>query len=92
MIQFTKGDITKKEVFVVPVNTVGAMGKGLALDVAKKFPLVEKSYKSAHRAQMLEIGEVFPVYIPGHNIYLLPTKKHWRNPSTLEYVERGLQG
>jgi O-acetyl-ADP-ribose deacetylase (regulator of RNase III) len=92
MLQFTKGDITKTQNFVVPVNTVGAMGKGLALDVAKKFPLVEQSYKSALRAQLLDIGKVCPVYIPGYNIYLLPTKKDWHNPSTLEYVESGLRG
>ena len=92
MIQFTKGDITDDEVFVVPVNTVGVMGKGLALTVAKKFPLVEKSYRSACRMRLLQIGRVFPVHIPGRSIYCLPTKKDWRNPSSIAYVKEGLRG
>ncbi len=92
MLQYIKGDILQEQVFVVPVNTVGTMGKGLALDTAKKFPLVEQSCHSAFRMHLLGIGKVLPVYIPGHTLFLLPTKKHWGNPSTLAYIEKGLRG
>ena len=92
MLAYTKGDILQEQVFVVPVNTVGVMGKGLALDTAKKFPLAEQSYKSAFRMHLLRIGKVLPVHIPKQTLYLLPTKKNWRKPSTLEYVKSGLEG
>jgi O-acetyl-ADP-ribose deacetylase (regulator of RNase III) len=92
MLQYIKGDILQEQVFVVPVNTVGAMGKGLALDTAKKFPLAEQSYRSAFRLHLLRIGKVLPVHLSGHTLFFLPTKKHWGNPSTLAYVEKGLRG
>lgn len=29
-------------------------------------------------------------YAPDHWILQFPTKEHWRNPSKLEYIEKGL--
>ena len=77
-------------IVVIPVNTVGVMGAGLAKQAKKRYPLVEGAYRSALQAGFLVIGKVFPVYLPEKSLLLLPTKKHWRNPSELEYVKQGL--
>ena len=77
-------------IIVIPVNTVGVMGAGLAKQAKVRFPLVDQAYRSALRLGCLEIGKVFPVYLPEKYLLLLPTKKHWRNPSELEYVKQGL--
>lgn len=75
---------------VIPVNTVGAMGKGLAKEAKERYPLAERAYRSALRIGCLEIGKVFPVYLPEKSLLLLPTKRDWRKPSELEYVKLGL--
>ena len=77
-------------IVVIPVNTVGVMGAGLAKQAEERYPLAERAYRSALRLDCLEIGQVFPVYLPEKSLLLLPTKKHWRNPSELEYVKQGL--
>ena len=77
-------------IIVIPVNTVGVMGAGLAKQAKVRFPLVDQAYRSALRLGCLEIGKVFPVYLPEKYLLLFPTKKHWRNPSEMNYVKEGL--
>ncbi len=77
-------------IVVIPVNTVGVMGAGLAKQAKERYPLAERAYRSALRLDCLEIRQVFPVYLPEKSLLLLPTKKHWRNPSELAYVKQGL--
>lgn len=77
-------------IIVIPVNTVGVMGAGLAKQAKERYPLAERAYRSALRTGCLKIGQVFPVYLPETYLLLLSTKKHWRNPSELAYVKLGL--
>ena len=84
------GDILADDAdaIVVPVNTVGVMGKGLALQVARRYPSILSIYKAALRSKQLEIGKV---YVVSHPLMILfPTKADWRNPSQLEYIQAGL--
>jgi len=71
---------------VNPVNTVGVMGAGLALEFKKRFPDVFLAYQSACRRGEVRIGEMFL----SRPVVHFPTKEHWKAPSRLEYVERGL--
>ena len=92
------------QVLVNPVNTVGTMGKGLALAFLERYPDPARLYQSACRAGDLKPGGVFmaPTGKNGKNgqaglaaqgepawIAHLATKQHWRNPSRLEWVETG---
>lgn len=80
------------EVITIPVNTVGVMGKGLALYAKKRWPKVFEAYVEYCKSGLLEIG--VPVLHANHRdraILLFPTKKHWRDPSKLEYIEDGLK-
>lgn len=69
------------------------MGAGLAKAFKSAYPLMFKSYVAACRSGELQVGvmHVYPIggLLPRYVINF-PTKQHWRNPSKLEYVERGL--
>ena len=93
MITYTKGNIlnSKAQTLTCTVNCVGVMGKGLALEFKKWFPGLDKAYKTACETKDLRIGRpwVFKV-TEAKQVLCFPTKDHWRNPSTYEYVTKGL--
>lgn len=96
MITFTTGNLfdAKVDALVNPVNTVGVMGKGLALQFKKTFPANTRAYEAACKKGEVRIGEMF-VFDAGEGkapryIVNFPTKEHWRSPSKLVYVEKGL--
>ena len=76
---------------VIPVNIVGVMGAGLAKETAERYPLVERSYKSACRAHYMRTGKVTFVHIPELSFALFPTKHYWSNPSQIEWIASGLR-
>lgn len=80
------------EALVNTVNTEGVMGKGLALQFKRAFPDAFKSYAQACRNQEVVVGEMHVVtrLVAPRIIFNFPTKKHWRQPSRLEYIESGL--
>ena len=96
MIKFRKGDIINADVeaLVNTVNTEGVMGKGIALEFKQHFPKNYEFYRKACENGEVEIGKML-VYETGkltypHFIINFPTKKHWKNPSKLEYINEGL--
>lgn len=82
------------EALVNTVNTVGVMGKGLALQFKRRFPSNFEMYAAACRRGEVQVGRMFVVETAGRAgprfIINFPTKKHWRDPSRLEYVRAGL--
>ena len=92
MLEYIEGNIfnSPAQVIVNTVNTVGVMGKGLALSFKKKYPQMFASYRSACERRQLKTGKLMLWYAPDHWILLFPTKENWRNPSKLEYIENGL--
>jgi len=77
---------------VVPVNTMGAMGKGLALTVAQRFPKVEQEYKRLCRARLINTeGGLGWASDQGTNFCLFPTKRHWSKPSEMGWIVNGLR-
>jgi O-acetyl-ADP-ribose deacetylase (regulator of RNase III) len=93
MIQILTGNIfeTGAEAIVIPVNTVGVMGKGLALQATRNWPDLQATYRRALKVGLLGIGKVFTVHYTGVSLILFPTKDDWRDPSRLEYIQAGLQ-
>ena len=98
MISFTTGNLLDADVeaLVNTVNTVGVMGKGIALMFKESFPDNYKSYVRACKQKKLHVGKVFvterPDWVGGPRwIVNFPTKMHWRNPSKLEWIEEGLR-
>lgn len=70
------------------------MGKGIALAVKETYPLAFSEYEAACRAGDVQIGRMFVSEnktLDGPRwIIHFPTKKRWRNPSKLEWIEAGL--
>lgn len=83
------------EALVNTVNTVGVMGKGIALQFKKAFHNNHKAYIDACKRKALAPGKLLSVW--DENLQLgrkliinFPTKVHWRQPSQYEYIEKGL--
>lgn len=95
MIEFKTGNIFESDslVLVNPVNTVGVMGAGLALEFKKRFPKNFRKYEQYCSANLLEVGKVFfnPNIENGHFILNFPTKRHWQDNSKLEWIEAGFR-
>ena len=96
MLHPTTGDLflSRADAIINTVNTMGHMGAGLALAFKKKYPANTAAYVAAFQRNELAIGRMFTFdlgasYVPRY-IINFPTKKHWRDPSKLEYVEEGL--
>ena len=83
------------QVLVNPVNIVGVMGAGLAVQFKRLFPDNYIAYAQAARERKLSLGKMFvfarrsdqwPQYIVN-----FPTKQHWRSPSQLTHIITGLK-
>ncbi len=96
MIRDAHGDLLSAEAdaLVNTVNTVGVMGKGIALQFKKAWPAMFRDYQAASKR-----GEIIPgrvhVWETGslsgpRFIINFPTKRHWRAPSKLADIEAGL--
>lgn len=79
------------QVIVNAVNTVGVMGKGIAKQYKTSYPEMFKEYKKFCEEQLLEVGKLWIYKTEDKWILNFPTKDHWRNPSKIEYIEKGLQ-
>ncbi|MCE6958269.1 macro domain-containing protein [Cereibacter sphaeroides] len=73
------------------VNTDGYMGKGLALDMRKKFPEVMDAYRAACHDGRLQPGGIQVLPLPeGRSLLNVATKQHWRGSSRYEWAGPGL--
>lgn len=92
-----KGDLLQSdaEALVNTVNTVGVMGKGIALQFKNQYPYNYKLYKEACKKGELKVGEVLVVkdgdILCKKYIINFPTKEHWRSPSEISYIQQGLE-
>lgn len=94
MIHLVDVDIFTLEVEAVvnPVNTEGIMGKGLAFHFKKMYPEMYKQYQLLCAQGKLRVGKLF-VYTQSKEypyIVNFPTKKRWRAPAKLSYIDEGL--
>jgi O-acetyl-ADP-ribose deacetylase (regulator of RNase III) len=96
MIEQGNGNLLTAEVeaLVNTVNTVGVMGKGIALQFKRGFPANFRAYRAACARGEVQLGRVwtFDTGVTGPRRYILnfPTKKHWRSDSRLEDISAGL--
>lgn len=95
-MQFTTGNIfdSSAEALVNTVNTVGVMGKGVALQFKERFPLNYNLYVAACKKGEVKVGEMFITptnsFVNPKWIINFPTKKHWMHKSSYDYIEEGL--
>jgi O-acetyl-ADP-ribose deacetylase (regulator of RNase III) len=97
MITFTQGNLieAKAEALVNTVNTLGIMGKGIALMFKEAFPENFKAYEAACKRKDVQLRKMFvterrDMFGPRW-IINFPTKANWRFPSQIEWIEAGLE-
>ena len=95
-IEHRSGDLLSdnSEALVNTVNTVGVMGKGVALQFRKAFPDNYRAYQRACRHNEVRPGSMF-VFETGQMVgprllINFPTKEHWRGKARMEYIDAGL--
>lgn len=79
------------QVLVNTVNTVGVMGKGIALQFKKLYPDMFTHYQKFCENGSLTVGKLYIYKTSSKWILNFPTKKSWRNKSKIEYIEAGLK-
>ena len=94
-ITFIKGNLFNSscQTLVNTVNCVGVMGKGIALVYRLRYPHLFTEYQHKCRNLEIQVGNLW-LYNGSVNapaVLNFPTKTHWKLPSKLEYIERGLQ-
>jgi O-acetyl-ADP-ribose deacetylase (regulator of RNase III) len=94
--------LSPASIIVIPVNTVGVPGKGLALQWARKYPGLVPEYRAACQpaSNHLEASRVMfsskgirrtSQYITDQMLFcLFATKEDWRQPSRYSYIRDGL--
>ena len=98
MITFLSGNLLESNAYALvnTVNTVGVMGKGIALQFKNAFPRNYAIYREACLKHDLKIGQLLTIadssLLLGERLIInFPTKTHWRLPSEYSYIEKGLQ-
>lgn len=95
-IRYTQGNLLESgaEALVNTVNTVGVMGKGIALMFKERFADNYARYRAACKAGEMQVGRLFvtePSELDGPRwVVNFPTKQDWRSPSRIEWVRAGL--
>lgn len=92
-IRVLTGDIFESEAQTLTntVNTVGVMGKGIALGFKKRFPEMYDDYVRRCEQGEVQLGRPY-LYTPLVPPWILnfPTKQHWRSATKLSDLQAGL--
>ena len=95
-VQIASGDLLEQRVdaIVNTVNTIGVMGKGIALQFKRRWPANAKAYETACKRGDVVPGKMFLFdnggLVDPKFIINFPTKRHWRQPSRIKDIETGL--
>ena len=92
-IKLVTGDILRDhaEAIVIPVNTLGIAGAGLARQWKIQYPNEHRLYGIVCKDKRFNIGKVLPVISSPNRLFLcFPTKIVPRKRSELAWIEDGL--
>src|SRR5260370_4805923 len=92
-VRVLEGDLLKSNMNAVckTVNTVGIMGKGVALEFKKRYPAMYLDYVKRCDRHEVKLGESYVYQADDHLIVNFPTKQHWRSVSRLSDIVAGLE-
>ncbi|MGP0070505.1 MAG: macro domain-containing protein [Bryobacteraceae bacterium] len=95
MIKHVTGNIldSRAGALVNTVNTVGVMGKGIALQFRQTFPDNYDAYVRACEQGEVQPGHMFVFHRLTHPrwIIIFPTKRDWRHRARMGDIESGLK-
>ena len=80
------------QTIVNTINCVGVMGNGLALEFRLRYPEMYDHYVEQCKQKKVQIGKpyLYREYVTPW-ILNFPTKKHWKYPSKIQWIEQGLK-
>lgn len=92
MIKIISGNIftTKMQTIVNTINCVGVMGAGIAYEFKLRYPEMFEKYVDLCDNKHIAIGKLWIYKSEQRWILNFPTKNHWKYPSKIEYLEKGL--
>lgn len=96
MIVEARGNLLEADAdaLVNTVNTVGVMGKGIALQFKRAYPMMFKSYAAEAKRSGIKLGRMHvwsTDELTGPRFIInFPTKGHWRSSSKLADIADGL--
>lgn len=92
-VRMVSGDLLKsgQQTLVNTVNTVGVMGKGIALAFKKRYPEMYADYVERCKRGEVSLGRPYVFRAPDHLVVNFPTKGHWRAVSRLTDIIAGLE-
>lgn len=80
------------QTLVNTVNTVGVMGKGVALEFKRRFPEMYQDYVRRCAHGEVQLGKPYLYrHLLDRWVLNFPTKSHWRTVSKLSDIEAGLE-
>lgn len=94
MVTIKQGNLldSQAQTLVNTVNCVGVMGKGIALEFKKRFPVMYEDYVNRCAKRDVQLGRPY-IYTQnnGPGIVNFPTKDHWRSLAHLDDIVEGLR-
>jgi len=66
------------------------MGKGLALEFAYRYPELLNQYQEKCKNKEIQTGKIYYYQQENQLIVNFPTKKDYKNPSKIIWIEEGL--
>ena len=82
---------TSLQTIVNTVNCVGVMGKGIALEFRYRYPDMYEKYVELCDKGQIQPGVLWLWTKSKPWILNFPTKRHWKFPSKIQYIELGLR-
>ena len=83
--------ISDMHTLTISVNTVGVMGKGLASRFKYMYPAAYVVYQDMVKSKILAPGRPAFYMTEDKGFLFFPTKRHWKEKSRLDIIERGLR-
>lgn len=93
MIREVHGDMltSTADVWVIPTNTYGVMGAGLAQQFKEQHPSVYNAYRARCLRHRPLPTEPFTLKQDNRLFVMFHTKEHWRRPSHLPWIDHNLR-
>ncbi len=93
MLVRKRGNIftSKAKVLVNTINCEGVMGAGIAYEFRLRYPDMYERYRFLCEEKMIDIGLLWLYKTKDRAILNFPTKRSWKQPSKIEYIEKGLE-
>jgi len=91
-MKIIKGNIftSNCQTYVNTINCVGVMGAGIALEFKLRNPNMFTQYVTLCEQHKIEVGKLWLYKETSKWVLNFPTKQHWKYPSKMEYLQRGL--